>query len=88
MSTGTQERVEIEHLDFDPPCEARGTGEHSAGWFVACRGCGNGAFVCGPHLAAWEHKIDIDVARGAVVVCARCHRRAPSFAEAVEVLPL
>lgn len=52
MSTAVDEDVQLlEHLDFDPTCEARQTRQSPecgkpAAWAAVCKKCGSTALIC------------------------------------------
>lgn len=88
MTTGTQEWVELAHLDFDPPCRFVETGPHGAGWAVICRCCGDTGFFCRPHLDAWKAPLVAWLRRGGVIECMACGDEAETFEQACKVVAL
>lgn len=77
-----------EHLDFDVPCASATPAWHSAEVFMKCRGCGRGSFLCHTCLESIRTRLEILRGDAGRIVCRSCGREAPTFDDAVEVVPL
>lgn len=74
-----EDRVVLEALDFEVPCEVDGGCSCAATVSLSCRHCGMTVLLCEGHVAAYRRWFEKVRGRGMVVVCKSCHVHMPSF---------
>ncbi|MFE2772262.1 hypothetical protein [Microbacterium resistens] len=86
MATLLNEEAVLSRLDLRPRCERKVGSFHDAQVAFVCRGCRRCVFLCRSHAVRIRRQIERALRRATGIECSACHRKSPTFDEAIEVV--